>query len=123
MIFLKIGDINLSEFLDKQNYEMNSADVYEVWTDGNGIDHRVITRQRISGTVKIGYNCNYDFSAFVGLLNSQRSADGYYTVTAYVNNTNTTQTFYAYIDTITSAKWDFVNGREWHEITMQITER
>lgn len=123
MIFLKIGDINLSAFVNKQKYEINSADVYDVWTDGNGIDHRVITRQRISGTVKIGYRNHEDYQAFVDLLASERDSEGYYTVMAYVNNTNEHETFNAYIDTVTSAKWDFVNGREWHEITMTITER
>lgn len=118
-----IGSTDVTAFVDIQNYKMNSEDVYSTWTDGNKVDHRVITRQRIRGEVKLGFAKATDFSSFMTLLGTARTADGYYPVTAYVQNTGTTPTFNAFLDTSDTDKWDIVNGRQWQVVTVTVTGR
>lgn len=123
MIFFQIGSTDLSPAADIQDYEMNSADVYETWTDANWLDHRVIVRQRISGKVKLGYSSAASFTALQTLLAAARQADGSYTVTAYVQNTGAMATFACYIDTEGADKWDLKNSRQWQVVTLTITGR
>lgn len=122
-VFLKIGTTDVSQYLDIQNYSMNADDVYETWTDGNWVDHRVVTRQRISGKVQAGFDSETNYASFLALLASEKDAESVYSVTAYVNNLGTAQTFSAFIDTDGSAKWDLVNGRQWLVVTLTITGR
>lgn len=123
MVFFQIGSSNLSPFADIQNYEMNSEDVFDTWTDANWLDHRVIVKQRISGKIKLGFAKASDFSDFLTLLAGARKADGSYTVTAYVNNTGAAATFDCFIDTQDADKWDLLNSRQWQVVTLTIRGR
>jgi len=123
MIFFKVGSKDLTEFVDIQNYDMQEADIYQTWTDGNWVDHREIVRTRIQGTVKLGIRNAEDFSAFVALMVSEKQEAGHYPVTAYVSNTGATVTFDAFIDRKDEDKWDLVNRRQWQAQTLTVIER
>lgn len=123
MMFFKIGSTDLSQYADIQNYNINEADVFQSWTDGNWIDHRDMVRTRITGTVLLGFKTAASWSAFQTLLASQRNASGYYPVTLYVNNTGTTETIDAFLDMTNATKWDLVNDRFWRVQTVKVTER
>lgn len=122
-VFLRIGSTDVSEYLDIQSYSMNSTDVYDTWTDGNWIDHRVVTRQRIAGKVKAGFASEADHAAFLALLESAKDAESVCTVTAYVNNKGAAATFSAFIDTDGEGRWDLINGRQWLVVNLTITGR
>lgn len=123
MVFFKIGSTDLTAYADIQNYNINKADVFQNWTDGNWVDHRDMVRTRITGSVKLGFKTAASWSAFLTLLTSQRNAAGYYPVTVYVNNTGTTETIDAFLDMTNVTKWDLVNGRFWRVQTVNITQR
>ena len=123
MVFFKIGNTDITAWMDIQNYEMNRSDVYTTWTDGNFVDHRVISRTRRSGKFSVGFDKPADFAAFAALLESERTAEGYYIVTAYINNTGATESFDAYLDCEGAGKWDILNGRSWKELTLTVTGR
>ena len=123
MMFFKIGSTDLSQYADIQNYNINEADVFQSWTDGNWIDHRDMVRTRITGTVLLGFKTAASWSAFQTILASQRNAAGYYPVTLYVNNTGTTETIDAFLDMTNATKWDLVNDRFWRVQTVKVTER
>lgn len=122
-VFFKIGSNDLTSYVDKQNYAVNETDEFEEWKDGNWKTHRVTVRTRKSGTIVLGFNSISEFNTFVGLLTSQRDSNGYYPVTAYVNNTGITETFNAFIDTQNESKWDLLNQHQWQVQTLAITER
>lgn len=123
MVFFQIGSTDLTNYADIQNYNVNQEDVFEEWTDGNYVTHRVVTRTRISGTVKLGFKDATAWTAFQTLLTSQRSIEGYYPVTLYVNNTGSTVTTNAFLDTTNATKWDMVNSKFWRVQTVTITQR
>lgn len=122
-VFLEIGGTDVTAYLDIQNYQMNREDVYDTWTDGNGRDHRVITRTRARGKTKAGFRSAAAFAAFCALLANAKQTGGWYNVRAYISNTGATESFQAFIDAQEdSDKWDRLNGRQWQVQTLTITE-
>lgn len=122
-VFFKIGNTDMTAFEDIQNHAVNRTDVYDVWTDGNWVDHRVIVRTRISGTVQLGFASASDHSAFMSLLGTARDAEGFYPISVYCANTGTLETLDAYLDVSGADKWDLANGRQWQTVTVKITGR
>lgn len=120
---LTIGSTDITGSIDIQNYTMNKEAVYESWMDGNWQEHRVVSRQRITGRAQAGFRNATDLASFMSTLAGAQQADGYYSVTAYINNTGTTETFNAFIEMTATVKWDFLNNRRWHVLTLTITQR
>lgn len=118
-----IGTTDLTKWERTENHDVNRSDVYETWTDGNWIDHRVIARTRVSGTVTLSFAVESDFSSFVSLLSSARDAEGYYPISVWCANTNTVETLNAYLDISGDTKWDVTSPRKHNTITVNITGR
>lgn len=123
MIFFQIGSTDLSASVDIQESALNAYDEYELWVDGNYVEHRDFVRTRISGTVRVGFDSAAKLNVFVTLLNAARSSGRYCSVTAYVINTDSTPTFDAFVDPVGEAKWDIINGRQWIVLTLDVRER
>lgn len=123
IIFFQIGTTDLTPYVDIQNFDVNSEDIYESWTDGNFIEHREITRSRVIGKIKLGFSDTTDFTNFQTLLSNNRNVNGYYPIQIHVNNTNSTESINAFISPEGSAKWDQKNGRQWLVLALEIRER
>lgn len=121
--FFKINNTDLTPYMDFQSYEMNSVPVIREWTDGNMIEHRDTIRNRRAGGFRLAFFSGTDLNAFLTLLSNAIQPNGFYNVTAFVQNTNTTDTFEAFITYEAEAKWDFVNGRECRTVTCSVRER
>lgn len=121
--FFKIGTSDLSENMDYQNYSMNDFPIFQSWTDGNMVEHRNSVRSRISGAFDLAFYSDQDFNSFLTLMSSAIQSDGYYSVTAYVQNTNSTETFDAFIEYDSESKFDFANSREYHLVKMNVRQR
>lgn len=123
-VFFKIDTTDITAYIDVQSYAVNREDVFEEWEDGNWITHRVIARTRYTGSFQAGFASAADFSAFMTLLSTKKNADGYYPVTAYINNTGTTETFNAFLDVANDDdKWDAKHSRQWQVSTVAVTQR
>lgn len=123
-VFFKIGSTDLTAYLDVQSYAVNLEDMFDTWEDGNWITHRVIARQRRSGTFSLGFDTAASFAAWTALLASAKTAGGYYAVTAYINNTGSTDAFNAYLDVSNPEdKWDLARSRHWLVARVELTER
>ena len=121
-VFFKIGDTDLTPFMDVQGYEMNETPVFESWTDGNMIERRNSIRTRRSGSFRLSFISAAGYNSFLSLMTTAKQANGYYAVTAFVQNTNTTETFNAYITYQATSKWDFVNSREYRLVNVTVSE-
>lgn len=121
--FFKIGTTDLSEYMDYQNYSMNSLPVFQSWTDGNMIEHRNSVRSRISGSFQLAFAKSTDYASFLTLMSSAMETNGYYSVSAYVQNTNTVEDFEAFIEYDSESKFDFTNLRQYHLVNMNISQR
>ena len=119
----KIGATDLTKWERTEEHNVNRTDVYEVWTDGNWVDHRVIARTRISGTVVLSFARETDYSSFLSLLSTERDEEGYYPISVYCSNTGTLETINAYLDIVSETKWNLVAPTKHNTVTVQITGR
>ena len=118
-----VSSTDLTAWEDTNKHAVNKADIYEEWTDGNWITHRVIARTRVTGTVVLSFSRESDFTAFMTLMSTAKSADGYYAVTVWCNNSNTTESINAFLDFSGDTKWDVTAPIKHHDITVAITQR
>ena len=119
----KINSTDLTKFERADVHSVNREDEWEEWTDGNWNTHREICRTRVTGSVVLGFSKETDFSTFISLLTTARNAAGYYPITVWCSNTNTSETVNAFLDVSGDTKWDLTTPRKYHQITVKITGR
>lgn len=118
-----INGNNVTSDMDIQNYQMDMQDEYTEWIDGNGTRHHDVSRTRISGTFRLGYKNGTDYATFQTMLAAAKQSNNSYPVSAYVNNTDTTENFDAFLTMTTSVKRDEKNSRIWYEVSVTVEER
>lgn len=109
--------------LDRRRYDVQRKPVYQEWIDANNNYHRETTRQRVSGTVHLGFRDKAVYDTFLSRLSAGRSADGYNGVKLLILNSGTTETINAFLMVTAKGEWDVVNQREWYDVTVKIEER
>lgn len=119
----KISSTDLTKWEDTDQHDVNKIDVFEEWVDGNWNTHRVISRQRVTGSVVLNFAKASEWSAFQTLLSSARNANGYYPITVYCSNTGTTETINAFLDLAGETKWDVTAPILHNSVTVTITGR
>ena len=119
----KISSTDLTKYELTDEHKVNREDIYEEWTDGNWITHREIARTRISGTVKLSFSRETDYANFKTLLTSARNANGYYPITVWVSNTNSTESINAFLDVIADTAFDVTVPIKHHSVTVSIIQR
>lgn len=119
----KINTTDLTKWEKTEEHEVNRTDVFEEWIDGNLITHRVIARTRVGGKVVLSFARETDFAAFMTLMSTERNTDGYYPITVWCSNTNTSESIDAFLDIEGSTAWDVTAPIKHHEITVNITQR
>lgn len=119
----KISSTDLTGWEDTAQHAVNRTDVFEEWTDGNWNLHRVIARTRISGSVVLDFARETDYANFVSLLTTARNADGYYPITVWCSNTNTSESINAFLDIVGETAFDVTAPIKHHRVTVNITGR
>lgn len=119
----KINTTDLTKYEDATQHDVNRADIWAEWTDGNWVTHRIIGRTRVSGTVVLNFSRQADFNTFISLLSSERNANGYYPISVYCSNTGTTESVDAFLDVAGSTAWDVTAPIKHHSVTITITGR
>lgn len=122
-ITFKINTTDLSAYEDKEKHDVNRNDVFETWTDGNWVEHRVIARTRVEGSVFLKFSRQAAFDSFLSLLSSARNANGYYPITVWCSNTGSSVTINAFLAYSGQTKWDVTCPRKWQGGTVTIRER
>ena len=117
----KISTTDLTAYEWTEQHKVNRDDVFTTWVDGNWNTHREIVRSRVSGTVVLGFKRETDFSAFITLLSTAQNANGYYPITVWCSNTNTSETVNAFLDIDGDTVWDVTAPIKYHKITVTIT--
>lgn len=119
----KISSTDLTQWEDTQAHDVNREDVFEEWVDGNWITHRVIARTRISGSVVLNFARETEYAAFMTLLSTARNANGYYPITVWCSNTNTSETLDAFLDVVGETAFDVTAPIKHHRVTISIMGR
>lgn len=97
-IMFKVGLTDCSSHVVGENYEVQSNDEYETWTDANGKEHRSAYRTRISGTFEMFFPTMAEYTTFATLLSTSKQSDLTYSVTIYDNKTGIETDTHVFLD-------------------------
>jgi len=87
-MLVKIGEVDISEYIISDSYSVNEQDVTNSWVDANRVTHQDVVRQRISGDFKLKFNKESDYADFCQLIKEKRTSDHRLPMTLYVVNLN-----------------------------------
>lgn len=66
-----VGNTNITNYIVSGTYAVNSSDQFESWQDGNGVEHRIVVRSKVSGSFDIVCSSkSITLSDFLALWNS-----------------------------------------------------
>ena len=117
----KISTTDLTKYEWTDQHKVNRDDVYNTWVDGNWNTHREIVRTRVSGTVVLGFKRESEYAAFVSLLSTAKNVNGYYPITVWCSNTNTSETVNAFLDVDGETAFDVTAPIKYHKVTVTIS--
>jgi len=120
MLFRAVSDY--TPFIISKTYKVNEQDVYETWTDANGITHRVIYRRKISGSFEMKFINRQEYDNFLSDLASVKT-DGYYPVELYVNNLLTTKSANVFLQIEPAMSAQYSDYPEMDEFSVKVVER
>lgn len=88
MALIIINGNDISARIASGSYQINESDVYASWTDANGIPHRDVLRQSVSGSFDILFRTKKEYDEFVSHIEESKQPGGYCLCLVAVNNTN-----------------------------------
>ena len=84
----KINNVDYTQYLRTEEYNVMRADVIDTWTDGNRITRGFVTRTRITGSLRLVFRAS-EYNTFLNNMQTAKNADGTYNIECHVNNDNT----------------------------------
>lgn len=124
MSLFKINTTDISDRIESGSYNVNENDVYNTWTDANGIVHRDILRTRVSGTFNVLFRTKDEYENFVELIKNNKVTAGYVPNCSVVtNNTNKTINGNYYIEYSPIRSMAMNGVHQMDMFTVTITER
>lgn len=84
----KINNVDYTQYLRTEEYNVMRADVIDTWTDGNRITRGFVTRTRVSGSLRLVFRAS-EYDTFLANMQTAKNADGTYNIECHVNNDNT----------------------------------
>ena len=122
---LKVNSVDFTSYVVQKSYSVQKQDEYAKWTDGNWIEHREVTRQRISGSFSMTFTTETEFDTFKSALNAVKT-NGYYPIQVYVNTTKTLESINAFLEFSVIHKWTtaaFGQTPEIAAVDIKVTQR
>lgn len=120
MLFTAVSDF--TPFIISKTYKVNEQDVYETWTDANGITHRVIYRKKISGSFELQFIDRSIYDRFIDELESIKQ-DGFYPIELYINNLLMTKQVNAFLSMEPVMNAQFSDYPEMAKFSVKVVER
>ena len=85
MILAKLGDTDITKYINYTSYDVSSVPVTNEWTDANYLLHTDEVRRRVEGSFDLAFTSDTDYNAFISLLNSNK-AGNLLSITLYVGS-------------------------------------
>lgn len=105
-----VGLADYSAHVVAESYNVQSEDMYNSWTDGNGTEHRERYRTRLVGEFTMFFNNITDFNTFNSTVRTNKSLDLSVAVTLRDNLTDelvSTNVFLDYdVERFRKPSWD-----------------
>lgn len=97
MTLLTINNRDYTPHILVPSWNVCTEEIFTEWIDGFGTYHRDVTRKRVTGSWDFLFTRPADFSTFLDDLEAVRTANNSYTVSAYIDNEEITETLDAFL--------------------------
>ena len=122
-ILATIGGTDITKYIIKNSYDINSEPVYQSWQDGNFREHRIYTRNRIEGDFEVIFfdEDNGAYEDFLELLAGSTS-NHLTTMGLFVLNDSSFEALQAYVQITAKQHAETSDGRMVNKMTLKIEE-
>ena len=122
-ILATIGGTNITKYIIKDSYDINSEPVYQSWQDGNFREHRIYTRNKIEGDFEVIFfdEDNGAYEDFLELLAGSTS-NHLTTMGLFVLNDSSFEALQAYVQITAKQHAETSDGRMVNKMTLKIEE-
>ncbi len=122
-ILFKISSYDMTKYVVKSTYDVNTEPEFESWRDGNFHEHRIYVRDRIKGSFDVIFfgNDNTPYDNFITRL-SNATNNRLSTITVYVENEASLTQIQAYIHITAEQHAICDDGRVVNKMTLNIEE-
>lgn len=119
-----VGGTDITPYIDWKTYKMNTSKKYESWKDGNYVEHRIYTREQMSGSFTV-WLCGIDgmdTDAFMQLWESATN-NNVTTLLIFDNVANEMKAIEAFCTITASAHNEMVNGNYFDKFKIEVSEK
>ena len=122
-ILATLNGTDITKYIIKDTYDVNTEPVFESWQDGNFKEHRVYIRDRVKGSFHVIFfdNDNGAYQDFLDLLASV-TVNRVTTIGLYVLNTSRTELFQVYYTIKAVQHAETTDGRMVNKMTIDLEE-
>ena len=100
-IIFKLNDVDFSDHVVAEGYQVNLKDIYQEWTDGGQTKHRDVVAQKLLGKFQMYFETDSDLQSFITALSTCKRSDNTYPVKLKANNNavaSLSSTKYVFLD-------------------------
>ena len=121
-VLFKIGAYDATKHILVPSYKVNCSGTFNQWVDGWGKVHRDVFADKLSGSFKMLFYSELDYTNFLNAMALQKKAGDYYTVQLFANNRQVLKSVEAFIDFDPTIRRD--DDRQRYEpMTVKVEER
>ena len=122
MLTVRIGETDISKYVQTSAYKMENTDVYDTWVDGNHITHKHIYRKKVIGNIELVFTEGYQHDDFLDAVRNSTDIEGKTEMTVYVPAMADTKDIYAYLTISSMSQVDMNNGYLYDRLSVAIEE-
>lgn len=116
-----VNNTDITRYIDKDSYQMNSNDVYVSWENGNFVEKRIPIRTRVEGSFTIRCGKGLTLESFLTNWNNA-VRNKVITINLFVQNINGNETIEAFYSFEGERHVELDNGAFYDELTVKIRE-
>ena len=121
MILATVNSTDITRYIDKDTYQVNSEDVYESWQNANFVEKRVFVRKRVEGKFEIRCGKGLTLASFISNWEAAVSND-VVTMGVFVQNTNSFEAIEAFYSFEGQEHVELDNGAFYDRLIVKIKE-
>lgn len=121
MTLCTVNGVDVTRYIDKDSYQVNSEDVYESWQNGYFKEIRIPIRKRVKGSFTIRCGNGLSFATFLSNWNAV-TTNSLATIGVFVQNESDFQAIETYYQMTGVKHVEHSNGAIYDEVTVKIEE-
>ena len=121
MVLAVVNSTDITRYIDKDTFQVNSEDVYESWQNANFVEKRIFVRKRVSGKFEIRCGKGLTLANFISNWN-QAVTNGVVTMGVFVQNDNSFQAIEAFYSFEGQEHVELDNGAFYDRLVVNIEE-